>query len=47
MPKRKLFVAEVLHGDAVQESEIAPEHDDDRDVDSLEGKDVGVAVSRV
>lgn len=47
MPKRKLFVAEVLHGDAVQESEIAPEHDDDRDVDSLKGKDVGVAVSRV
>ncbi|CAC9892999.1 unnamed protein product, partial [Aureobasidium pullulans] len=34
MPKRKLFVAEVLHGDAVQESEIAPEHDDDRDVDT-------------
>ncbi|THX30561.1 major facilitator superfamily transporter [Aureobasidium pullulans] len=47
MPKRKLFVAEVLHGDALQESEIAPEHDDDRDVDSLKGKDVGVAVSRV
>lgn len=44
MPKRRVF-ADALHGDAVQESEdVASEHGDG---DSLKGKDVDVAVSRV
>ncbi|KAI5202386.1 major facilitator superfamily transporter [Aureobasidium subglaciale] len=43
MPKREAFV-ETLHGDAVQDSEAASEQGD---VDSLKGKNVDVAVSRV
>ena len=45
MPKRKMFM-ETLHGDAVQE-ENEDADDEHGDGDSLKGKDVDVAVSRV
>jgi MFS family permease len=46
MPRREAFVAETtLHGDAVHDDVEAVDRDEDGD--SLKGRDVGVAVSRV